>query len=205
MGHAPFFLMFGRVPRLPVDIMFKQVFCDPVVVDYDLCAKSLLSGLRNAIQIAQHHLSDEQQHQARQYNKRIKGTHLSFGDRKLVANKGGRGKKKLADKWENQVYTVVAVNPDIHVYKIKDVSGNAKVVHNLLLEVNFLPFPADMLALESVAGADSNNGSGQSDSVEEEAMDLLIENGGARLWFPSSGDQYNLYVGTGISWRRPPA
>ena len=65
-GHAPFFLMFGCVPRLPVDIMFKQEFRDPVFVDYDSYAKSLLSGLRNAIQIAQQHSSDEQQHQARQ-------------------------------------------------------------------------------------------------------------------------------------------
>lgn len=60
----------------------------------------------------------------------------------LVANKSERGKRKLADKWENGVFTVVDVNPDIHVYRIKDATGRTKVVHrNLLLEVNFLPIP----------------------------------------------------------------
>lgn len=33
-GYAPFQLMFGPVPRLPVDIMFRQVLHDPVVVDH---------------------------------------------------------------------------------------------------------------------------------------------------------------------------
>lgn len=81
-------------------------------------------------------------HQAQQYNKHVKGTILSVGDRVLVTNKSERGKRKLADKWEDGVFTVVDVNPDIHVYKIKDATGRMKVVHrNLLLEVNFLLIP----------------------------------------------------------------
>lgn len=139
-GYAPFFLMFGRVPRLPVDIMFKQVLNNPGIVDYDSYAKSLLSCLKSAMEIAQKHSSTEQQHQARQYNKRVKGTYLSVGDRVLVANRGERGKRKLADKWEDGVYTVVGANPNIHVYKIQNAEGRTRVVHrNLLLEVNFLP------------------------------------------------------------------
>ncbi|KAF7669961.1 hypothetical protein LDENG_00105450 [Lucifuga dentata] len=94
------------------------------------------------MEIAQKHTSTEQQHQARQYNKHVKGTYLSVGDRVLVANKGERGKRKLADKWEDKVYTVVDMNPGIHVYKIQDAAGQIRVVHrNLLLEVNFLPLP----------------------------------------------------------------
>lgn len=42
-GYAPFFLMFGHVPVLPVDIMFQQVLNDSRVVNYDSYAKSLLS------------------------------------------------------------------------------------------------------------------------------------------------------------------
>lgn len=139
-GYAPFFLMFGRIPRLPVDIMFNQVLDNPDIADYDSYVKSLLCCLKNAMDIAQKHSSVEQRHQANQYNKRVKGTHLSVGDRVLVANKSERGKRKLADKWEDGVFTVVEVNPDIHVYRIRDASGRTKVVHrNLLLEVNFLP------------------------------------------------------------------
>lgn len=108
----------------------------------DLYAKSLLSCFKGAMEIAQKHSFTEQQHQAQQYNRRVKGTYLSAGDCVLVANKGERGKRKLADKWEDGVYTVVGVNPSIHVYKIQDAVGHTRVVHrNLLLEVNFLPLP----------------------------------------------------------------
>lgn len=80
-GYAPFFLMFGRVPSLPVDFMFGPVLNDSNVVDYDSYVTSLLSCLKSAMEIAHRHSSIEQQHQARQYNKRIKGTYLSVGDR----------------------------------------------------------------------------------------------------------------------------
>ena len=47
--------MFGRVPRLPVDVMFRRVLDDPEVVEYDTYAKSLLSCLKSAMEIAQKH------------------------------------------------------------------------------------------------------------------------------------------------------
>lgn len=69
---------------------------------------------------------------------------LSIGDRVLVANKGSRGKPKLADKWEPDVYTVVDSKPSLHIYKVEDSDGNQRVLHrNLLLPVNFLPLSSD--------------------------------------------------------------
>ncbi|KAJ8389522.1 hypothetical protein AAFF_G00119120 [Aldrovandia affinis] len=134
-GYAPFHLMFGRIPRLPVDVMFKSVLHDPVVADFSSYSKTLLTYLSEAARIAQQHSTKEQEHQARQYNKKVKGVSLQVGDRVLLANKGERGKKKLADKWDPMVYTVIERNPKTHIYKISDVSGQCKVVHrNLLLD-----------------------------------------------------------------------
>ena len=99
-GFAPFYLMFGRVPRLPVDLLFKNVLRDETVCDYDAYVKSLASDLHSAILLAQKNSAIEQKHQSDQYNKKVKGLPLSVGDQVIVANKGGRGKRKLADKWE---------------------------------------------------------------------------------------------------------
>ncbi|KAJ8341924.1 hypothetical protein SKAU_G00342150 [Synaphobranchus kaupii] len=139
-GFAPFQLMFGRVPRLPIDVMFKQVLRDPVVVDHGSYVKTLMSHLHEAASIAQKHTVKEQRKQAKGYNKRVKGSYLNIGNRVLLANKGERGKKKLADKWEGTVYTVKDRNSQTHIYKLEDDRGRTKVVHrNLILDISFLP------------------------------------------------------------------
>uniref|UniRef100_A0A672Y8M8 Gypsy retrotransposon integrase-like protein 1 n=1 Tax=Sphaeramia orbicularis TaxID=375764 RepID=A0A672Y8M8_9TELE len=139
-GFAPFYLMFGRVPRLPVDLLFKNVLCDVTVCDYDAYVKSLLDDLHCAMALAQKNCTAEQRHQCDQYNKRVKGQPLSLGDQVLLANRGTKGKRKLSDKWLPVVHTVVASKPALHIYRIRDPEGNERVVHrNLLLQVNFLP------------------------------------------------------------------
>lgn len=137
-GYAPFQLMF--CPRLPVDVMFRQVLHDPVVVDYKSYAKTLMSHLHEAARIAQQHAFMEQDKQAKGYNRKVKGTYLNIGDRVLIANKGERGMKKLADKWNATMYTVKERNLQTHTYKLEDNAGNTKVEHrNLVLDISFLP------------------------------------------------------------------
>lgn len=65
-GYAPFHLMFGRVPRLPVDVVFKSVLHDPVVTDFSGYSTTLLSYLSEAARIAQQHANKEREHQAHQ-------------------------------------------------------------------------------------------------------------------------------------------
>ncbi|TWW77028.1 hypothetical protein D4764_12G0004180 [Takifugu flavidus] len=120
--------------------MFKSVLQDDTVCDYATYVKSLVDDLSSAMLQAQRSSTKEQKHQLDQYNKRAKGLPLCVGDQVLVANKGARGKRKLADKWELVVCTVVASKPALHIYRIRDTDGNERVVHrNHLLEVNFLP------------------------------------------------------------------
>ncbi|KAI5625025.1 hypothetical protein C0J50_15416 [Silurus asotus] len=79
-GFAPFYLMFGRVPRLPVDLMFQSVLRDKSVCDYDQYVRSLIDDLQTAMTLAQQHSILEQRHQSNQYNKRVKGLPLAIGD-----------------------------------------------------------------------------------------------------------------------------
>ncbi|KAJ8355218.1 hypothetical protein AAFF_G00085100 [Aldrovandia affinis] len=52
-GFAPFYLMFGRVPRLPVDVMFHHVLEDANVVSHHEFVHHLKRDLSEAAQIAQ--------------------------------------------------------------------------------------------------------------------------------------------------------
>lgn len=169
-GYAPFQLMFGRVPRLPVDVMFKQVLHDQVIVDHKSYVKTLISHLHEAARIAQTHAVKEQDKQADGYNKKVKGTHLNIGDRVLLANKGGKGKKKLADKWDATVYSVKERNLQTHTYKLEDDRGNTKIVHrNLVLDISFLPVRTSEEEMDETEEASCVTGS--LDTLEEDSTD----------------------------------
>ena len=65
-----------------------------------------------------------------------------MGDRVLLANKGERGKRKIADRWESTMYIVVAKNLSLNTYQIRAPNGIVKTVHrNLIMPVNVLPLP----------------------------------------------------------------
>ncbi|XP_075935390.1 uncharacterized protein LOC142935134 [Anarhichas minor] len=163
-GFAPFFLMFGRIPRLPVDVVFQHALPNGAVVDHHEFVSRLKHDLSEAARIARLNSRTEQARQAKNYNRKAKGSPLTVGDRVLLANRGERGKRKIADKWESTVYEVASVRPGINVYSIRDpATSREKVVHrNLLLPVSFLPMEGDD-ALES--SCSSVAGSGQCDPV----------------------------------------
>uniref|UniRef100_A0A669C967 Gypsy retrotransposon integrase-like protein 1 n=1 Tax=Oreochromis niloticus TaxID=8128 RepID=A0A669C967_ORENI len=179
-GYAPFYLMFGRVPRLPVDVLFKNILKDPEISCYDSYVVSLTKDLQEAMAIAQGHVDKEQRRQAELYNRRVKGNLIATGDRVLVSNRRERGKRKTADRWESTIYTVIGVNPATHTYVIKNpMTGQERVVHrNLLMLVNFLPVDVDSHA-DRTFQSSSEAGSG-------DVMDAT-----GLLSFSESGDSVN--------------
>eukprot|EP00063_Salmo_salar_P049169 XP_014024004.1 PREDICTED: uncharacterized protein LOC106583892 [Salmo salar] len=142
-GFAPFLLMFGRTPRLPVDIVFGSVIENPEVVDYDQFVQSLRRDPKEAMNTAQASAATQLSRHADLYDRRVRGAPLEIGYRVLLANKGECGKRKLADRWEDTVYLVTGLNADSHAFKIQNTStGQEKKVHrNVIMPVNFLPLP----------------------------------------------------------------
>lgn len=174
-GYAPFFLMFGRTPRLPVDVLFRTVLSDPTVMSYDKYVQSLTNDLKEAMVIAQEHATKEQNRHTQLYNKRVKGSNIDVGDRVLLANKKERGKRKVADRWESTVYTVVDRNTETHTYRIRDtVTGQVKVVHrNLLMLVNFLPVDDGSAVSDPVSPLSAIRTSDASDDMTDPVSEVV--------------------------------
>ncbi|KAJ8333555.1 hypothetical protein SKAU_G00415630 [Synaphobranchus kaupii] len=162
-GFAPFYLMFGRVPRLPVDIMFHHVLENPNVVGHHEFVHHLKKDLSEAAWIAQQNAIGEQDRHAKIYNRKVRGMPLAVGDRVLLANRGERGKRKVADRWESTPFDVVSVRSTVNVYRIRDAAtGKERVVHrNMLLPVDFLTFPEQNRDLVT-SGESQSNASGVS-------------------------------------------
>jgi len=133
--------MFGRVPRLPVDVMFGSALRNEYVETYDEYVETLQKDLGEAMRIAQKNTTGAQKRQAKEYNKKSKGVSLEVGDRVLLVNKKEKGKRKLADVWDSVVHVVTWKDPTLHIYRVEDpTTKKSKVVHrNFLLPVNFLP------------------------------------------------------------------
>lgn len=119
-GFAPFYLMFGIIPRLPVDVMFGSTLRNEDVQTYDEYVKSLQKDLREAVHIAKSNSTDAQRKQTQEYNKRSKGAPLEVGDRVLLVNKKERGKRKLADVWDSVVHVVTWKDPSLPVYRVEN-------------------------------------------------------------------------------------
>lgn len=188
-GFAPFYLMFGRVPRLPVDVIFQYALPNEHVVSHLEFVSHLKRDLTEAAQIAQKHSRSGQARQAKLYNRKVKGLPLAVGDRVLLANRGERGKRKIADKWESTVYEVLSVKPGINVYKIRDPqTAREKVVHrNLLLDVSFLPLEKGNVACS--VDSNDNNATCGSERAEIVTPDEMMKSDERTMsWLMHSGD-----------------
>ena len=136
-GFSPYFLLFGREPRLPVDVEFglqrggqKGSPWESIYI-FQL-KKRLQFAYRKATCMAQ----KQQARHRGLYNLRCRGATLSVGDLVLVKQTAWKGRHKIQDRWEDREYQVVdQPTPGIPVYTVKSLAGGqTKVLHrNLLL------------------------------------------------------------------------
>lgn len=103
-GFAPFYLVFGRIPHLLINVVFQNALTDDTVVSHLDFVSNLKKDLYEAAQIVQRNSLRERTRHANLYNRRVKGSPLVVGDRVLIANRGVPGKRKVADRWESTPY-----------------------------------------------------------------------------------------------------
>ena len=99
-GYSPYFLMFGRHPRLAIDA-FLGLSPDPLSANHQTeYARKLRERLQFAYRKAQKVAQESAAKHKATYDLKVRHSTLHEGDRVLVKNVGLRGKRKLADRWE---------------------------------------------------------------------------------------------------------
>ena len=100
-GFSQFFLMFGRHPRLAVDVFLGIPQDTEIVKSYQDYFDRLRLHLATAYDKASILVKKSAERQKACYDEKVKHVKLEVGDRVLVEKKGHRGKHKLADLWEH--------------------------------------------------------------------------------------------------------
>ena len=101
-GYAPFYLMFGRYPRLSVDAflgLWVNSSGNNTRADF---VDKLKSRLTFAYKAATKEAAKNARRQKTAYDQRVRGAVVETGDRVLVRSVGLKGPQKLANKWEDQ-------------------------------------------------------------------------------------------------------
>ena len=142
-GYAPFYLLFGRHPRLPIDMIFETISNAQSYSKAEYVNK-WKTAMNEAYAIANKRSSNARERNKHRYDNKAQSIDLHPDDRVLVRNlseRGGPG--KLRSFWEKEIHVVVRrKDPESPVYEVKpeNGSGTTRILHrNLLLPCNELP------------------------------------------------------------------
>lgn len=175
-GYSPFFLMFGRHPRLAIDA-FLGLTPDSLS---GTCHSDYIRKLRDRLNFAYKKAEEEAKQSAavhkKHYDSNVRNSVLQPGDLVLVRRVGIKGKNKLGDRWEQDPYIIVEQpNGDIPVYAVKRQNNRSKkirLLHRSLL-LPFMGLPRLEEELEADDEVTVNESAGQrSDVMDNPSADL---------------------------------
>ena len=142
-GFSPFFLMFGRHPRLAVDAFFGLDNSRETPRNQAEYVHKLQSRLKLAYRKAAEEAGKRAEVHKFHYDRGVRENKLVEGDCVLIKKVGFEGRHKLADVWEEEPHIVLRQpNPEIPVFDVQQVDGRGRVktLHrNELLPFNSIP------------------------------------------------------------------
>ena len=125
-GYSPYYLLFGRRPRIPVDYLFPTLRDSPHQTKMEVSVVAMQKRLKEAFTVARCLTSEEVARQCRYYDRKAGAVALQPGDVVMVRTDGFVGKWKVKDRWEDGGFIVESQLEDWLVYKVKYPTSDAK-------------------------------------------------------------------------------
>ena len=145
IGYSPFYLMYGRHPRLAIDAFLRLLDSDSVPKSRQNYAEQLKARMAEAYKETGKQAARKGRKYKQYYDEKVRYAVLEPGDRVLVRKVGIQGKHKLADLWEADPYIIRSQPiPDVPVFRVEkeNSAGKFKLLHrNMLLPFQGLPSP----------------------------------------------------------------
>ena len=125
-GYSPYFLLFGRKARMPVNYLFPTLHDSPHQTKMEVSVAAMQKRLKEAFAVARHRTSQEAAKQRRYYDCKAGAVALQPGDVVMVRTDGFVGKWKVKDRWEDGGFIVESQLEDWPVYKVRCPTTDAK-------------------------------------------------------------------------------
>ena len=125
-GYSPYFLLFGRKARMPVDYLFPTLHDSPHQTKMEVSVTAMQKRLKEAFAVARHLTSQEAAKQRCYYDRKAGAFALQPGDVVIVCSDGFVGKQKVKDWWEDGGFIVESQLEDWPVYKVRCPTADAK-------------------------------------------------------------------------------
>ena len=123
-GFSPFFLMYGRIPILPIDVEFGVMVPDITHASHQNYTEKLKAHLKWAYKVARENNDQEAARHKQYYDQKFKCMKMVPGDLVLVRVKAFGPDHKIADRWEQVPYRVLSQHNNSPVYKVQPINEN---------------------------------------------------------------------------------
>ena len=117
--YSPYYLLFGRRSRIPVDYLFPTLRDSPHQTKMEVSVVAMQKRLKEAFAVARHLTSEEAAKQRNYYDPKAGAVALQPMDIVIVCTDGFVGKRKVKDRWEDGGFIVESQLEDWPVYRVK--------------------------------------------------------------------------------------
>ena len=189
-GYSPYYLLFGRRPRITVDYLFPTLHDSPHQTKMEVSVAAMQKRLKEAFAVARHLTSEEVAKQCCYYDRKAGAVALQPGDVVMVCTDGFVGKRKVKDQREDGGFIVESQLEDWPVYKVKCPTSDDRqkpkyrILHrnHLLLVTNEdasdIPGQAQAKVTPTVSNATPEAFSAGISSLEKLQPSLVTQQGG---------------------------
>ena len=118
-GYSPYYLLFGRRSRIPVDYLFPTLHDLPHQTKMEVSVVAMQKRLKEAFAVARCLTSEEAAKQCCYYDCKAGAVALQPGDVVMVCTNGFVGKWKVKDQWEDGGFIVESQLEDWPIYRVK--------------------------------------------------------------------------------------
>ena len=195
-GYSPYYLLFGRRPRIPVDYLFPTLRDSPHQTKMEVSVAAMQKRLKEAFTVASCLTSEEVARQCCYYDRKAGAVALQPGGVVMVHTDGFVGKWKVKDRWEDGGFIVESQLEDWPVYKVKYPTFDARqkpkywnLHRNCLLlvtdeDASSIPGQAQAKATPIVSNATPEAFSAGTSSLEKLLPSLVTRQGDmtSRVW-----------------------